>query len=308
VSDLPSVVIFAPTPLLTVSIERRTTGSEEVHLHAGGQGVWVARMLQSLDCGPVVCGPFGGETGAVVASILDREGVTVRAVNVAGATAVNVEENTEDGQASLVHTEPAPLDRHELDDLYGVTLGAGVGSPAAVLTGSAWPNVLPVSTFRRLAADLREVAVPVVVDLSGDQLRAALEGGVAVVKVSDEELQRDGIMSDRSQDAAVAGLEVLHDLGATDVVISRAGEPTVALVGGHRYLVAAPSLEIVEARGSGDSMTAALAAGVALGLDPEAMLRLAVAAGAVNVTRHGLGGADAGVVRDVAETVEVTRL
>jgi 1-phosphofructokinase len=126
--------------------------------------------------------------------------------------------------------------------------------------------------------------------------------------VSDEELVRDGLIADRSQAAAVAGLDVLRDLGATDVVISRGAEPTVALVGGQRYLVVAPSLEIVEARGSGDSMTAALAAGVAVGLDAEAMLGLAVAAGAVNVTRHGLGGADADVVRELAATVDVRAL
>src|SRR5436190_10544347 len=306
--ERPGVVIFAPTPLLTVSIERGTTGAEEVHLHAGGQGVWVARMLESLECRPIVCGPFGGETGGVAESILRREGVDVRSVTVAGSTAVNVEENREDGHESLVHTEPPPLDRHELDDLYGVMIGAAVGGPAAVLTGSAWPNVLPPSTFRRLAADLREVGVPVVADLSEDQLRAALEGGLAVVKVSDEELERDGIITDRSLDAAVAGLDALHDMGATDVVISRGAEPTVALVGGQRYVVTAPSLEIVEARGSGDSMTAALAAALALELDAEAMLRLAVAAGAVNVTRHGLGGADAEVVRELAPTIEVRRI
>lgn len=307
-SERLGVVVFAPTPVLTVSIERRTSGSEEVHLHAGGQGVWVARMLHSLDCRPIVCGPFGGETGSVVQSILEREGVDLRAVEVAGASAVNVEENTESDQRSLVHTDPVVLDRHELDDLYGVTIGAAVGLPAAVLTGSAWRNVLPVSTFRRLAADLRELGVRVVADLSNEQLRAALEGGLAIVKVSDEELVSDGLIDDRSQKAAVAGLDVLHDLGAGDIVISRGGEPAVALVDGRRYLLVAPSLEIVESRGSGDSMTAALAAGLARGLDAESMLQLAVAAGAVNVTRHGLGGADATVVRELAETVEVRPL
>jgi 1-phosphofructokinase len=73
-------------------------------------------------------------------------------------------------------------------------------------------------------------------------------------------------------------------------------------VGGRAYRLDGPSLEVVEARGSGDSMTAAIAAGIALGLDAEVMLRLAVAAGAVNVTRHGLGGADGDVVRRLAET------
>ena len=41
------VAVFAPSPLLTITIE---PGSDrpEVHLHAGGQGVWAARLAATL--------------------------------------------------------------------------------------------------------------------------------------------------------------------------------------------------------------------------------------------------------------------
>ncbi len=298
----PRVVVFTPTPVLTVSIERDTTGAEEVHLHAGGQGVWVARMLRSLGCEPIVCGPFGGEPGAVARSILDRDGVVLAAVEVARPNAANVEEGASEQRRSIVHTEPGPLDRHELDDLYGVALSAAADAAAVVLTGSVWPHVLPAETFGRLASDLGALGVPVVADLSGDQLRDALDHGVAVLKISDEELERDGLIVRRGEAEARQALHDLRERGARDVVISRAHEPVLAAVGGRAYRLDGPSLEVVEARGSGDSMTAAIAAGIALGLDAEVMLRLAVAAGAVNVTRHGLGGADGDVVRRLAET------
>src|SRR4051794_40074360 len=68
--DPATVLVVAPTLLLTVSMERDTTGSEEVHVHAGGQGVWVARMLRALGCRPVICCPYGGESGAVARAIL----------------------------------------------------------------------------------------------------------------------------------------------------------------------------------------------------------------------------------------------
>src|SRR3954447_13116889 len=121
-ADRPGVAIFAPTPLLTVSIERDTTGAEEVHLHAGGQGVWVARMARSLGCDVVVCAPFGGESGAVTRSILERDGFPLAAVDVAAPNAAHVEEGRSDERRSIVHTKPGALDRHELDDLYGAAL------------------------------------------------------------------------------------------------------------------------------------------------------------------------------------------
>ena len=42
------MVVFCPAPLLTVAIETRSDGGDDVHLHAGGQGLWVGRMARSL--------------------------------------------------------------------------------------------------------------------------------------------------------------------------------------------------------------------------------------------------------------------
>ena len=67
-----AVTVFTPAPLLTISIERNPAGSDDVHLHAGGQGVWVARMLRSSAAEPIIRGPFGGEPGAVARMILVR--------------------------------------------------------------------------------------------------------------------------------------------------------------------------------------------------------------------------------------------
>jgi len=41
------VAVFAPSPLLTITIEPGTD-RPEVHLHAGGQGVWAARLAATL--------------------------------------------------------------------------------------------------------------------------------------------------------------------------------------------------------------------------------------------------------------------
>ena len=101
----PRVCVFAPAPLLTVTIESRHAAGQaeeeedgdgraddgELHLHVGGQGFWVARLLATLGPEVVLCASFGGETGAVARSLLEREPcLTVRPVDVGAANGAYV--------------------------------------------------------------------------------------------------------------------------------------------------------------------------------------------------------------------------
>ena len=54
--------MFAPSPLLTITIEPGTD-RPEVHLHAGGQGFWVARLAATLGAEVTLCCALGGEPG-----------------------------------------------------------------------------------------------------------------------------------------------------------------------------------------------------------------------------------------------------
>jgi 1-phosphofructokinase len=88
-------------------------------------------------------------------------------------------------------------------------------------------------------------------------------------------------------------------------VISRGERPALALLDGTTFRVTGPTLEAVDFRGAGDSMTAGLSAALRRGLAPEETLRLAAGAGAANVTRHGLGSASDDLIPRLAELVTV---
>jgi fructose-1-phosphate kinase PfkB-like protein len=66
------VMVFAPTPILTVTLEQQTSGAE-LHVHPGGQGVWQARMIAALGVPVTLCAALGGETGDVLARQLEAE-------------------------------------------------------------------------------------------------------------------------------------------------------------------------------------------------------------------------------------------
>jgi fructose-1-phosphate kinase PfkB-like protein len=83
--------------------------------------------------------------------------------------------------------------------------------------------------------------------------------------------------------------QVARQLLADSDLITRGERPAVALVGDEVYEVVSPRLESVDSSGAGDSMTAAIVAGIARGEDVADAIRTGAAAGALNITRRGLG-------------------
>lgn len=305
----PTVFVFAPDPLLTVTVEAGPD-SDELHLHPGGQGFWVARMAAALGVDVTLGGPFGGETGAVVRHLLRDGDIAVRAVDVVGANGAYVHDRRSGERVEISAMRPAALSRHEVDDLYGAALTAGLEADVTVLAGpGTWePAVVPPEVYRRLAGDLRSNGRTVVADLSGPVLTEALAGGLSLLKVSHEELLGDGHAEGEDIPALLAGMQRLRAAGTDHVVLSRAGDPALALLGDLAWEVGGPSLTPVEHRGAGDSMTAGIAAGIAAGLDLTEAVRLGAAAGALNVTRHGLASGAREEISRMARQFELREL
>jgi 1-phosphofructokinase len=302
---MTEVVIFAPSPVLTVTVEDHPDGPE-VHLHAGGQGVWQARMLLRLGVDVAMVSVLTGESGRMLRHLLGDEGIRVVAVDRTGRGAAYVHDRRNGERERIVETGGEPISRHDLDELYGLMLGEGLGADLVILSGPASEEALPADVYRRLAADLRTGGARVIVDLAGDRLAAALAGGVSLVKVSDEELLADGRIHENDPHHIIAAMKVLHSEGAETVVVTRNSEPLLLLSEGTVVEVRTPTMEVADTSGAGDSLTAGVAASLARGSGVRDAITLGAAAGALNVTRHGLGTGDAHTIEKLRELVTVT--
>jgi 1-phosphofructokinase len=302
------VLIFAPAPMLTVTIEE-LRGEPDVHLHVGGQGVWQARMLAALGADVVLVCSVVGEAGSVAQHLLDREGFTVVAVERDGVSPAYIHDRRGGERVPVVEAQGEPLPRHALDALYSATLAEAADAALVILSGPDGDETIEADVYRRLASDVRELGRPVLVDLAGDRLEAALEGGVDVLKVSHEELVDDGRVDDGDDEGQLlAAARALTDGGVGLVAVTRASEGSIVVDGQQAWRVTAPQLEPVDTRGAGDSYTAGLAAVLAAGGSHAEAVRLGAAAGAVNATRRGLGTGDADAIRAIAERVELEPL
>jgi len=288
----PSLVVFAPSPLLTITVEAAETPAQEIHLHAGGQGFWVARMAALLGAKVSMCCALGGESGAVLRGLIARENVELLGVECDAANGVYIHARGESGvREQVARTVSKRLSRHEADELYGLALSAALDAGVALLTGVDPASMLDSDIYRRLAGDLRSNGVQVIADLAGSPLTSALAGGLDFLKISEEEVLAEGRAGSRGVEDLLEALEKIHKDGAETVLISRSAEPALVLDGARRrYLeLMGPHVEALEPRGTGDSMFAALGASLADGQELDVALRMAMAAGCLNATRHGLG-------------------
>lgn len=306
----PSIVIFAPSPLLTVTIEDRA-GVPDIHVHAGGQGVWQSRMISTLGVPVVLCTTLGGEAGDVLEHLLPAPGVEVRVVRVGTRNGGYVHDRR-DGERDLIAEAPGgPLDRHEQDALYEIALSEGITHGTALLAGPNSDQVIPTSLYRRLAADLAANGCRVAADLAGERLDAVLAGRPFLVKVSHEELLEDGRAEGDDPAALVAAMRTLRAEGAGTVIVSRAAEPALVLLqpdgsdDDEVLEIHMPPLEPAETRGAGDSMTAGVVSSLVLGSPLREALRTGAACGALNVVHRGLGTGGPTAIRTLAERVEL---
>ncbi|UXA21323.1 1-phosphofructokinase family hexose kinase [Mycobacterium sp. SMC-4] len=308
------VVIFAPLPVLTVIVEDRA-GEADIHVHAGGQGVWQSRMVSSLGVPTVLCAALGGETGSVLGHLLPAAEVTVRSVPVSSRNGAYVHDRRTGSREVIAESPGSALDRHELDSLYELTLTEGLTHGRVLLSGPQDDRVVPADLYRRLTTDLAANGCTVAADLAGERLEAVLAGGPDLIKVSHEELLADGRATSEEPDDLITAMRTLRDEGAGTIVVSRSGAaPALALLddsgddgvrGGAVLEVVMPQLEPADPAGAGDSMTAGIVAALASGCSLRRALQVGAACGALNVVRHGLGTGGAQAVKTLAERVEL---
>ncbi len=304
----PPVAIFAPNPLLTVTLELEGGERQRVHFHAGGQGVWVASMALCLGAAPVLCGLLGGESGELLAPLIVKAaGTGVRLVHSASASGCYVTDRRSGKRELVAMSLSDPPSRHELDELFSLTCSQALACGWLVVTNPLPGESLPLEVYRDLVADARAGGCRTLVDLSSPRLDSALEGEPDLVKINDWELAEFVRGPVSTPATLLAAAQRVRDSGARSVVVTRGELPALVLHEGLAWQLTAPRFELGFREGCGDSMMGAVAAACARGESFERALALGAGAGAANFLRRGIARASREVVEQLADTVTLER-
>ena len=301
------ICVFSPGLRLTVTAEIGPHG-EEIHLHPGGQGYWLARSIERLGEPVVLCATVGGEVGDVLTPLLrSQTAIELVAVQQAAPSSVSMYDRRSGTRTLIARSEPGQIDRHAVDKLYSLTLAHAIGRRCCVLAGNIDTGVIPPTYYGRLSADLTAVGVPIIADVHGPELAEVLDSApIRLLKVSDEDLRDDGVVGDDTDHGLAIAVNDLADRVPRDLVVTRGPDrPAVARMDGRWYTVAPPRLAAVDWRGAGDAMAGGMAVALVRGLTGVDVLRFGSAAGAASVTRRGLASLDSELVNALLPQVRV---
>jgi 6-phosphofructokinase 2 len=276
---------------------------------AGGGGINVARVVRRLGSEVAAVYPAGGSTGALLESLVGREGVRSVAIPIAQETREDftVLERKSGDQYRFV-LPGSPLAEPEWQACLDALKAMDELPPFVVGSGSLPPGT-PDDFYARAARIAKAGGASMVVDTSGQALAAALKEGVYLVKPNLRELQELTHAPLSGQAERISACRGLIATGSAEVVALTLGAHGALLVTRDAaHLARSPQIEPVSAVGAGDSFVGGMVWRLAAGGGIADAFRYGVAAGCAAVLNPGTELCHAGDVTRLYERIELVRL
>ena len=274
-----------PTAQRTLIFERvmldAVNRAVEVHEHASGKSVNVARIAHSLGEAVLASGFLGGDRGAFLRREMDQAGIAHDFVSVSPQTRLctTVVDRSNKTATELVEESAAVAseDWTRLSDAISSAVGRAT---LCVFSGSLPPGG-PAGYYADCVRLAQAAGCRVILDARGEPLRLAMSSPGLTIKLNREELSAtvgcpltdDESLRDGMHRATPPG-------GATIVTLGAAG--AVAYDGISFCKISSPRVETISAVGSGDAFAAGFAVGIIRGRSFQDACALGAACGAAN--------------------------
>ncbi|MFJ3228292.1 1-phosphofructokinase [Streptomyces sp. NPDC086783] len=285
------ILTVTPNPSLDRTYEVPSLDRGEVvratgeRVDPGGKGVNVSRAVAAAGQRTVAVLPLGGAPGALVAELLDAQGIEAAPVPVAGATRSNISVAEPDGTLTKINAPGPELTPAEAESLLEtVRRQYRPGETDWIACCGSLPRGLSPSWYADLVARAHAAGARIALDTSGPALLAALRERPDVVKPNAAELAGAVGRPLATVGDAVKAAEELRGLGARTVLASLGADGQLLVDASGAWFGSARVDAVRSNVGAGDSSLAGfLTAG---GAGPEA-LASAVAHGAAAVRLPG---------------------
>lgn len=277
-------VTFNPSLDYIINMENlklgETNRSLDEMILSGGKGINVSTVLKNLGYDNIALGFIAGFTGKEIENGAKQFGINTDFIKLKnGLSRINVKIKA-DLETEINSAGPS-IDKEELELLYE-KLNNLKEDDILVLAGSV-PYSLPQDIYEKIMEMLHSKGIKIVVDATKDLLLNVLKYNPFLIKPNNHELGEMFGIEIKTEDEIIEYAKKLQDMGARNVLISRAGDGAIMIAEtGEIYKSPAPKGKVINSVGAGDSMVAGFIAGYLKNKNYEEAFKTGVAAGSAS--------------------------
>lgn len=253
---------------------------------AGGGGINVSKAIKRLGGKSTAIFTTGGPSGQVLRDLVSQEGIDCEVIQTEQWTRENfiVAETSTNAQYRF-GMPGAALTEAETEAVLETLRQS---KAEYVVASGSLPPQMDVNFYEKVAAISKEIGARLVLDTSGEPLRAACDEGVFLLKPNIGELEALVGAKDLQIDDVDDAARMLIGDGKCEVVIVSMGPKGAILVTKDLCEhVPAPPVQKRSTVGAGDSMVAGMTWALTQGLTYSEMIRWGVACGSAATMNEG---------------------
>lgn len=284
----PSVDISYPLDHLAIDTVNRVSNVSKT---AGGKGLNVARVLHEMGTPVINSGILGGTIGRFIQNQLTANGIKHDFMTIDQESRNCIAILHDDSQQTEILEAGPTLGAQEAAD-YEAHFKAQLTDVKLITISGSLPKGLAVDTYARLIEIADEKGIPVILDSSGESLKAALNGQVKpyLIKPNQEEIAQliGKEVTDLTQLQTALTQEAIFK-GVDWIVVSLGADGAFVKHDADFYQVTIPKINVVNPVGSGDSTVAGLASAIFNAGNVDRIMKTAMTTGMLNTMEQQTG-------------------
>ncbi|AKS67717.1 phosphofructokinase [Staphylococcus schleiferi] len=285
-------VTFNPSIDYVMFVDNFETGglnrTTDTAKFAGGKGINVSRVLQTLDTPSTALGFVGGFPGQFIENTLKTAGIQTAFTHVNEDTRINIK--LKSGDETEINAAGPHITDTQVEALFE-QLRKTTADDVIIVAGSV-PTCLPGSIYSDIAKITQQTGAQLVVDAEKSLIEGILPYRPHFIKPNQHELEQMFNVTIKTDQEVLKYARQLVTKGAQAVIVSLGGAGAIYVDEKEAYRIQAPQGQVINTVGSGDSTVAGMVAGLTQKLTVPEALKLAIASGSATAFNHDLAEYD----------------
>lgn len=290
---MPNIITITLNPALDKSISvpelvpEKKLRALSSKVEPGGGGINISRALKKLGIASEAIILSGGYTGKTLEALLTKEQVDFTAITTEGDTRENFVVFDEDKKLQYRFGMPGESVSNQELGLLMQAIGNCAHVDYIVVSGSLPPGTAN-SVFHEIAIIAEQLNAKLIIDTSGEALKAAVKEGLYLIKPNLRELASlVGKEWIAISDVIATAREVIAAGSCKAMAVSMGADGAMLITATEHFQAAAPKAPVLSTVGAGDSMVAGMLAALTKGWGWEQVLQYGVAAGSAATLHKG---------------------